>query len=198
MLRRLREFQNRFRFEHPQSEDFFQVIEEITGQDFSWFYQTFFQSAKTFDHGIASLQSWLKPPKLIRLFDEGGIKKEINWQEVKSSLNETKTYFNEIVVRRYEEAKVSPYFPLIIKFVYEDNSEEIKTWDGQERWIHFITEKPTRVRYVRFDPDNIWVIDANWANNSRSLESHNQGVFRQAVSFLFILQNFFLLLSGLV
>lgn len=207
MLRCLREFQQRFRFKHPRSEDFFQVIEDTTNLDFKWFYQNFFLSTKTFDYGIAQLRSWPKGPRLMGIFEEGGKKKEIGWPELKSALGrkkrgekvfEEKIFVNEVVVRRYGEAFLSPDFPLKIKIVFEDNSEEIKSWFGQERWVRFLFEKPTRVRQAMVDPDGIWVIDANWANNSRSLKSDHKGIYRQAASFLFILQNFYLLLSTLI
>jgi hypothetical protein len=243
MLRGLREFQQRFRFRHPRSEDFFQVMSEVAGQDLDWFYRTFFLSAQTFDYGIASLRSRLKPAKLMGLFDEAGLRKEIGLKDIRkvqenlASQEETrekekepakqkgkemkeekrkenrraekappsaektlksKIYLNEIIVRRYGEARISPDFPLKIKIVFEDGSEEIRAWDGQERWARFLLEKESRVRLAMVDPENIWVIDSNWANNSRTLESQNQGIWRLAASFFFILQNFLLTLSGLI
>lgn len=42
ILRGLREFQHRFRFRHPRSQDFFQVRNEVAGHNLSWFYRTFF------------------------------------------------------------------------------------------------------------------------------------------------------------
>lgn len=243
MLRGLREFQKRFRFRHPRSEDFFQVMSEVAGQDLDWFYRTFFLSAQTFDYGIASLRSRVKPAKLMGLFDEAGVRKEIGRKDIRKSREnlasqkeirekgkehaidkgeeikeeerleniraekappsaektlKSKIYLNEIVVRRYGEVRVSPDFPLKIKIVFDDGSEEIRTWDGQERWARFLLEKESRVKLAMVDPENIWIIDSNWSNNSRTLESQNQGVWRLAASFFFILQNFLLTLSGLI
>jgi len=243
MLRGLREFQKRFRFHHPRSEDFFRVMSEVAGSDLSWFYRTFFLSAQTFDYGIASLHSRLKPAKLMGIFDEAGLKKEIGLKDIRKAREnligkeqvkgeekevkekgeemrkeekrketirsdreppaegkklKPKIYLNEIVVRRYGEARISPAFPLKIKIVFEDGSEEIRTWGGQERWVRFLLEKESRIKLAMVDPENIWVIDSNWANNSRTLESQNQGIWRQAASFFFILQNFLLTLSGLI
>lgn len=213
MLRGLREFQKRFRFRHPHSWDFFQVMSEVAGQDLTWFYQTFFLSAKSFDYGIASLRSRLKPAQLRGIFDEAGIKKEITWKEIREASQEQskkeksnekerqsklEIYITEVVVRRYGEARVSPEFPLKIKVVFEDGSEEIRTWDGQERWVRFLFEKETKAKLAAVDPENIWVIDSNWANNSRTMKSQSRGVWRQAASFFFVLQNFLLTLTGLI
>jgi|GEM_PF-38275 len=204
MLRGLRELQWRFRFRHPHSQDFFQVMSEVSGLELDWFYQTFFLFTKTFDYGIDSLRSWPKPAQLRGVFDAEGIKKEVGGKEVKEIekkkllSSEKKVFINEVTVRRFGEASVPPDFPLKIKIVFEDSSEEIRTWDGQERWVRFQIEKPSRAKLAVVDPDQVWLIDTNWANNSRMNKAKNSGVWRIAASYLWGLQNFLLILGGLI
>jgi hypothetical protein len=47
----------RWRFRHPKPGDFFDVLNEISGRDFTWFIDEVYRSSNAFDYGIASLES---------------------------------------------------------------------------------------------------------------------------------------------
>ncbi len=202
MLLGLREFQRRFRFRHPRSQDFFDVMSEVSGYNLQWFFDTFLLSTKTFDYGISALRSRPKPSKLTGVFEESGQKKEIPSKESgyldKKKESKPEIYITEVVVRRYGEARVSPDFPLTLKIRFEDGTEEVKTWDGQERWARFSFEKPARAKWAWLDPEQTWVIDANLANNSRLVNESKKGIWRVTAWVFSSLQNILLFLSGLV
>lgn len=201
MLLALREFQRRFRFRHPRSQDFFAIMSEVSGYNLNWFFDTFLLSTKTFDYGIGALRSRPKPARLKGVFGEGDQKVEVKSKEDLSlPKQDTKpeVYITEVIVRRYGEARTSPEFPLLVKIGFEDGSEEVRTWDGQERWKRFRLEKPVRAEWAAVDPDHVWIIDANWANNSLRLKETRKGILRASASLFFFLQNILMFLSGLI
>lgn len=48
---------DRYRFKHPAPEDFFSTVNEISGQDFQWFWQETFDSSNVFDYAVDSVVS---------------------------------------------------------------------------------------------------------------------------------------------
>jgi hypothetical protein len=201
MLRIMRTFHMRFRFKHPRSQDFINVVHEITGRDFDWFFNQLFFNTLNFDYGISSLRSDEKPKHARGIFDVNGKKEE--WTDKKiTALKEKKAekkevYVTEVKVRRFGEAKVGGDVKIKVKVVFEDGSEEVMFWDGQSRWANFSFEKPVKAKQAEVDPDHIWLIDSNLANNSLKLEPSRGGIFRLASKFLFWVQNFLQLFSTL-
>lgn len=53
----MREYFRRWAFKHPTPGDFFRTVENVTGQDLSWFWRGFFYSTALLDVGIDSVQS---------------------------------------------------------------------------------------------------------------------------------------------
>lgn len=48
---------DRWKFRHPRPDDFFQIANEISGQDLSWFFNEVFRSSNTFDYAVQELAS---------------------------------------------------------------------------------------------------------------------------------------------
>jgi hypothetical protein len=55
MDRALREYVHRWAFKHPTPGDFFRTVENVSGQDLSWFWRGFFYSDDVLDIGIDSV-----------------------------------------------------------------------------------------------------------------------------------------------
>ena len=47
----------RWKFRHPQPDDFFAVVNEVSGRDLTWFFDQVYRSSNVFDYGIQELQS---------------------------------------------------------------------------------------------------------------------------------------------
>ena len=77
MQRILSTFFERWKFKHPQPADFFQIVNEVSGQDLTWFFDQVYRSSNTFDYGVQDLVSERR--------DDG-------------------TYRTTVIVRRYGEA----------------------------------------------------------------------------------------------
>jgi hypothetical protein len=202
MARVMRTFHTRFRFKHPATQDFVAVVNEVSEKDMAWFFEQMFSNTLNFDYGIASVRSVEKPIRVRGIFDVGGIKKETTSRDISKlkkkaeGPDEKKVYLTTVVLRRFGEARVGSGAPLKMKVVFEDGTEEVRFWDGQERWIKMTFEKTAKARLAQIDPDGVWVIDSNLANNSYRIKAGRQGVFRFAAKILFILQNVLLTASS--
>ena len=64
MARVMRTYHERWRFRHPRSEDFFALVNEVTGQDWSWFFDQVVRGTDILDYEIGSATSEpvLRPP----------------------------------------------------------------------------------------------------------------------------------------
>jgi len=203
MLRILRTFQMRFRYKHPHTDDFINVVNEITGRDLKWFFDSLFFNTFNFDYGLSSLRSYKKKRHFKGVFDIDDKReifteekiKEIKAKEKKSGKKDI--YVTEVAVRRFGEAKIGGDVTMKIKIVFEDGSEEIIQWDGQKRWKKFTFEKTVKAKFAQIDPDNIWLIDSNLTNNSLKRKASKGGVFRLANKLLFMIQNYLQLISTL-
>jgi hypothetical protein len=77
MQRILSTFFERWKFKHPGPADFFQIANEVSGEDLTWFFDQVYRSSNTFDYGVQDLLSDRR--------DDG-------------------TYRTVVIVRRYGEA----------------------------------------------------------------------------------------------
>jgi len=203
MLRILRTFQMRFRYKHPQTSDFVQVVNEITGRDFTWFFEELFFNTLNFDYGISSLISYQKKKHIRGVFDIDGQKelfteKKVNELEAEEEKSDSKKiYVTEVVIRRFGEARMDGDASVAIKIIFEDGSEEVVLWDGQLRWKKFLFEKPSKAKVAQLDPDNVWLIDSNITNNSLKRKPSKKGVFHLTNKLFFWIQNYLQFMSAL-
>ncbi|HEY6359570.1 MAG TPA: M1 family metallopeptidase [Vicinamibacterales bacterium] len=48
---------DRWKFRHPRPDDFFHVVNEVSGRDMTWFFDQVYRSSNVFDYGVQELQS---------------------------------------------------------------------------------------------------------------------------------------------
>ncbi|MDI6844642.1 MAG: M1 family metallopeptidase [Candidatus Saccharicenans sp.] len=196
----MRTYHMRYRFRHPKTEDFIRVVNEISGRDMRWFFEEFFFSAKDFDCGLASVETRLKPERYNGIFDDLPTKNpgQVKQLQKKNSSRKEKIYETAITLRRYGQAKPSPEFPLKLKVEFEDGSVEWREWDAQTRWVRFEFEKPARVKTACLDPEAVWLVDTNLANNSYSSAGPGVRLAAATSRILQLAQNILLTISGLL
>lgn len=196
MLRILRTFQMRFRYKHPHTQDFIDVVNEVTGRDFHWFFEELFFDTVDFDYGVSSLTSFKKKKYVRGVHDVEGKKTEFTKKKIKEmekedkNTGEKKLYITVVKLCRLGEARLGGDVSMKLKVVFEDSSEEVRYWKGQERWKKFTFEKPTKAKLAQIDPDNIWLIDSNLSNNSLKRKPSRKGVLRLTNQLLFWIQNY--------
>jgi peptidase M1-like protein len=147
----------RWAFKHPRPDDFFAIVNEVSGQDLTWFFDQVYRSSNAFDYGIDSLTS--SSPQDRGFFGEGPAR-------AFRSETDGSSYHTVVVVRRHEEG----VFPVDVRVVFEDNTEKRWPWDGKDRWKVFEVRHGSRARHAELDPDRVLLLDINTTNNSMSLE----------------------------
>ena len=68
MARVMRTYHERWRFRHPRSEDFFALVNEVTGQDWSWYFDQVVRGTDIVDYdiGSASHETRAEPRRRVR------------------------------------------------------------------------------------------------------------------------------------
>jgi len=147
----------RFAFKHPKPQDFFDIANEVSGQDLTWFFDQVYRSSNVFDYGVDSLQS-------VSESFEGFGDKPSSGGTPRVELRQV-SYHTRVVVRRHGEG----IFPVDVRVVFEDKEEARWHWDGKDRWTMFQVDKPVRAAYAEVDPDHVLLLDVRQTNNSTTL-----------------------------
>jgi hypothetical protein len=156
----------RWAFRHPKPQDFFAVVNEVSGRDLTWFFDQVYRSSSLFDYSVDSL---LSEPAAPRGYVGEGTGRAF------SPGTESGPFRTTAVARRLGEGR----FPVVVRIVFENKEEVRWNWDGQERWKLFEIEKPVRALFVEVDPDHILVLDGNYTNNSMTLAPRGAEAARQ-------------------
>jgi hypothetical protein len=190
MLRILRRFQMTFRYKHPNTADFINVVNQVTGRNFQWFFDELFYKANAFDYGVSSVKSRrINSP--VGIFDQDGEKVEIKRRQAaeKDKEVEEHQYESLVKVNRFGEATLGGDVMLQVKVVFEDESVETRQWDGKARWTSFRFVTSSKVKYAVVDPDTQFLVDVNISNNSLKREADRRGALRIGNKVLFWFQN---------
>ncbi len=166
MAKVMKTYYERWKFRHPTSADFVQAAEDASGRDLKWFFDQALSSPDKLDYAVGSLDSEEVAPA-------AGF---FNGKLVTPSAGKRKdggavTYRNEIVIVRKGEWIV----PQDIRIVLEGGQTIRETWDGRERWKKFVLFGPRRIDYAQVDPDNRWLLDVDFSNNSMRLRPRPAG-----------------------
>ena len=157
MQKALSIFFARWKFKHPQPQDFFAVIDEVTGKDHKWFVEQVYGSSNTFDYSIERLTS---EPVRFRGLAEGteGLRFRENTEDA--------TFRTTVVARRLEAGQ----FPVDVLVTFANGEQAREQWNGQGRWTVFTFDKPVRAVSAQVDPERVLLLDTNYTNNSKTLE----------------------------
>ena len=171
-LRSMRAYFQRFAFQHPTTRDFEATLNQVSGNDWDWFFDETFRSAGLTDYSISALRSTRIPS----VHDSAG------------PPSDTGVFQSEVLVERTGSVRI----PVSVKVVFDDGIEFREYWDGQGKWQRFNYERPARVTLAEVDPDNLLVIDINPFNNSRkgTPEAVSAATIRWSGRWMFWLQNF--------
>jgi hypothetical protein len=197
----MRTYHMRYRFRHPTKADFIGVVNEIAGRDMTWFFDELLDATLPFDYGVSDLSSVEVPARSRGVFDAKGAKVEWTARKIREAeAAEAKAgpgaggpapstmYRTTFVLRRYGEARLGGDARVQAVIRFEDGTTETRTWDGRDRWARVEILKPARAESVQIDPQGIWLIDENLANNSRGTDGLRRNVSRLMTQLLFTVQ----------
>jgi hypothetical protein len=188
MARVMRTYQQRWRYRHPATRDFIDVVNEVSGQNMNWFFEQFFYSSNVADYEVSDISSEPVGGK-VGVYDENGKRNTYLEQDAAklAEKSKSKLYRSTVVVRRLGEA-LAPV-DVAIRF---DNGETIeRNWDGNYRWVKFVFEKPSKVTSAEVDPQRKLALEANFTNNSRQADPDNRAAVKWYIRWIFWLENLF-------
>ncbi len=157
----------RYAFKHPKPDDFFAVVNEVSGQDLTWFFDQVYRGSNTFDYALEVLRS-----------------------EPSGATEETRKthgrFRTTVVARRLGEG----VFPVDVRVVFENGEEQRWRWDGRDRWKQFETERGVAAAYAQVDPDRVLLLDVHTTNNSYSMKPRaKQAARKWSLAWLIWLQD---------
>lgn len=192
MARVMRTYHQRWRYRHPDTQDFIQTVNEVSGRDMTWFFQQFFYSSNIVDYTVADISSIPLQGK-IGVYDEGG--KKVTHPEKTATeafeKSKDKRYRSTVLVRRLGEATA----PVDVVIQFENGETLREAWDGQYRWTKFVYDKPSKVKSAEVDPERRLALEANFTNNGRTTTQDNRATAKWYVRWIFWLENLFLAAS---
>jgi hypothetical protein len=189
MARVLRTYHERWRFRHPNSDDFFAVVNDVSGQDLSTFFTQVVRGTDTLDYDIGS--AVVRPvPEPHGVFDTPAGRQTVSQSDARSrdaDLAKAKKQLWEtiVVVRRRGEAQI----PIDVDFKFTGKPVERYTWDGRNRTKKFRFVLPEKLEWVEVDRDRKISLDANWLNNGRRMEPDTRVTTIWASRWMFVAQN---------
>ena len=162
MTRILRTYARRYRFAHPSSEDFIQVVNEVTGQDYRWFFDETWYSSNLCDYAVEAkndpvrkLEGYLDGP-------DGSPLLAPPPPERKDKSKDEGPYESEVTVARLGEVRM----PVEILIQFDDGKLVREAWDGKDRWVRFKYQGPAKVTRAMVDPEGKIALDINPSNNA--------------------------------
>ena len=188
MTRILRTYARRFRFGHPTSEDFIKVVNEVTGQDYRWFFEETWFSSNLCDYSVSVKNEKPRIPEGLTDDPRGGGPMPLKKANERTKKEEQEgPWESEVMLRRLGEVRM----PVELLVEFSDGRTLRETWDGRYRWTRFRYAGPAKVTRAMVDPDRKIALDVNPANNAWLDEA---GVSRRAATkwtarFLLWLQN---------
>ena len=186
MARVMRTYHERWRYRHPSSDDFYAVVNEVTGRDFKWFFDQAVEGTSVLDYAISSVSSRRVRPDTGHL--EGASERtfvsESSVDEAAGRDDDTANHESTVIVTRLGEF----VFPMEIAFKFEGKEVERVQWDGREAWKRFRFVRPEKLEWADIDPDRKVPLDVNWLNNGRRVDADGTAAARASLNWLGLVQ----------
>jgi len=170
----MKAYYKKWKFRHPQTNDFLTLVDSISGQDMGWYFDQALLSTKILDYAVDSLSS----------------EKTVSIDSVSGSA--IGKYHNRIVIKRLGDF----IFPVEIASVFENGDTLRQSWDGVDSLYVIDYFTTSRIREAQVDPgQKVW-LDLNWSNNSRMMKKNYFATIRHWLQMMKIYQQS--LLGGLI
>ena len=181
MQKIFRTYFEQWKFRHPGTENFIEIVNKVTGKDYNWFFDQFLKNSLELDYKVASVIS-TKMPKPDGIFSDS--------TKIKLKKN-SDLYYSVVKIHRKGEAVM----PVDVLIVF-DNSDSLRyKWDGKERWKKYTFIRDNKILYAEVDPQNKLLLDSNFTNNSRFTEKNRKATTFFSISLICFYQNLIQILS---
>jgi hypothetical protein len=160
MARAMRGYVDRFRFRHPTGTDLVEALSEAAGRDLGPFFDQAVYSDAVADWAVESVRH-KRPPSVEGFGWEGEEWREIEAEPSTVEGDDEDTWYVAVDLARRGEF----IGPVEVELRWSDGTKERKTWDSETRWVRWRFDSATRLQQVVIDPDVVWVIETNRADN---------------------------------
>ena len=149
----------RWRYRHPAAEDFYVVVNEISGQDMAWFFQQFARGTATLDYEIVGFDNRRPETAEARSVTVRRLGEAWYPHELRVTLNdETRVTIQPLAVNQTQ---------IEYRLTNEKTGAQWnETWPHQERAHRFRVPGGSEIKLAQLDPDNRVLLEANQVNNS--------------------------------
>lgn len=188
----MRTYQERWRYRHPATEDFYAVANDVAGHDLRPYFLQTIESGDVLDYEVSEIRS--RRDQLTRGYVETASGRELQTPPRRPREREDDPtrledpdgrYESTVMVRRRGGVRL----PVVLEVKFEGQPPERHQWDGEERWHRLTLVRPTRIEWATVDPDKRLVLDVNMANNSRRATADNRTGVVLSARWLFWVQN---------
>ncbi len=197
--RAMRRFFETWRFRHPSTEDFEEIMLDEADTDIGWFLEQAFHTDRGLDYRIRTARSRRQKEPEGWFWDDDGQKTllgvadrhdaeadgDANEDEGDDFDDEEKLYRTEVVVERRGEF----IHPVTVEFVFENDETIRYEWDGRSRWKKYVEVRPAKLVSAEVDPDHLLTLDVDPLNNSKRLEKNRKPAAKMITHLIFWLQN---------
>lgn len=133
----MRAYFQKWRFDHPNTRDFQSVVEEVTGRDWTAYFNDYVYGAKMVDYSVKDIRT--------RTIQKDG-----------------KTQYESLV---FVEQLGGPYEKVPIQFGLANGTKQIHQWNGKQQQVRFRIVDTSPVTWARIDPDLSIVLENRRWNN---------------------------------
>jgi hypothetical protein len=184
MVKVLRTYARRYRFAHPDTDDFIATVNDVTGQDWRWFFEETFFSADLCDYAVEVKSEPGRSPSGWLERKDG--KLELKASEREETGGEEDRFESRVTVVRLGEVLL----PVELQVDFADGRTVTERWDGRDRWARFRYEG-ARIARAMVDPGRKIAIDVNPSNNEwiSDEKAARRAATKWALLYLFWLQN---------
>jgi len=184
MTRIFRAWARRHLFGHPTTADFIATVNEVTGEDWGWFFQETFFSSDLCDYAVSVENREVREPA--GFFEQDG--KLVYRPPARAGGAGAGPWRSEVTVERRGGVRL----PVEVRVEFSDGRSRSETWDGRDRWTRFRYEGgAARVVRAVVDPHGKLALDVVPANDSwiEDARPASRAGTKWAGRFLFWLQN---------
>ncbi len=150
-----------WRFRHPTTRDFIDVVERVSGRQLDWFFDQFIYGTAVVDYKVEDIT-------VVPADDSDIITNQIHLSRLADGI-----------------------FPQEIDILFDDGVLETVEWDGESKEKTMTFERPASILEVHLDPHNKIMLDINQFNNRLRTEPETKFARLQFMNFTVWLQQLF-------
>jgi len=159
MARGMRAYFERYRFRHPSGGDLVEVLSEAADQDLGPFFDQAIYGDASADWAVHSVRH--RRPRPADGFNWDGER----WSELEEDRSAEETTDDSWQVDLLLARRGDFVGPVEVELRWSDGTTERRSWDSRSRWVRWHLEGSSRLEQVVIDPDVVWVLETNRADN---------------------------------